>query len=161
MAIYLFEPQSSPALKCGNLHGAPVIKSPTPKLHRRHFWGNEGEVEIKGGRVGREVMLNAILNDSSWTDTSKVYNYIKTSLESNLGSNGPITVTFPEAATAVFKFCTLERYELVTQPGHQHPAPLKDVTSQLNGTADTWWIEVNLYFHQLQIGITDSTFSAS
>jgi len=159
MAIEL--PWIETPLKCGNLHGAPMIHSPQPKIHRRHFFGNNGEVEISGGRIGRKVVLNAILNDSTWTDSAKVFTYMKTALDSGIGVNGTLNITFPESATAVFKFCTFESYDLIPQPGHQMVAPLKDVTGMLNGTADTWWLEVNLNFYQLQTGPSDSTFSAS
>jgi len=149
------------ALKCGNLHGAPDVKSPSPKVHRRHFWGNKGELEIYGGKTGRPIVLNAILNDSTWTNPSIVFNYLKTVLDPVIGLNGQIKVTFPDSTTAEFDHCTFERYEPIAQPGHQMAAPLKDVTAQLNQTPNTWWLEVNLFFQQLQTGISDSTFTAS
>ncbi len=148
-------------LSCGDMHGAPVIHSPPAKIHRRHFFGNEGELEIVGGKMGRPIVLNAILNDSTWTKPWHVYNYLKIGVEAGISVNGIVEVTFPDSTKATFHGCTFEKYELIPQPGHQMAAPLKDFTTQLNGTVDTWWIEVNLHFHQLQVGNANSTFSAS
>jgi len=150
--------QVNTVLKCGDLHGAPDLKTPSPKVHRRYFWGNLGEVEIYGGKTGRPVVLNAIFNDSTWLKPWYVVNYLKTTLDPIIGINLEIEMTYPDTTKANLQKCTFEKYELVPQPGHQMVAPLKDTTTMLNGTADTWWIEVNMFFHQLQTGISDSLF---
>jgi hypothetical protein len=158
MAITL--PWLESPLSCGDLHGAPVVGVPALKVHRRYFFGNDGEVEIFGGKGGRQITLNAILNNTTWANTWNAYNYIKTSLDGGIGVNGVVEVTFPDSAKAVFEKCTFDRYELVPQPGHQMAAPLLDGTGSLNGVADTWWVELNLYFYQLQASLSDSAYTA-
>jgi hypothetical protein len=148
MALY-FRNQVLP----GN-HSSIVRGSPNRQIRRFNFWRIDGEGEIVGELLGRELTVELVLANQ-YTRFADLRRQLDR-LDSQRGLNGTLRNSSGSGAALqedTFNNVTFDGYEMASFGGQQSPGPLQDVANTLfndSGTADGgWFVPLILRFYQL------------
>jgi hypothetical protein len=113
---------------------------------RVHFPGVSGEVEIKAGSAGRDIVILMILHDQFKT-FSRIDDQLDTLIHLAAGKkHGTIAITGERPRK--FVRCTLDSMQELTLGGQQSPGALLDHAGTLDGG---WFTTIQLRWRQLSM----------
>lgn len=147
-------------------HGDILELPPEVPLVRSYFWGLNGVSELRPPHRGaRKLALNMWIHNRFWFQhqLDRLLNDLDSLWVGN--THGTIHMIMEgrpsqqptrrrdHTYAKAYHFCTLDRVERIPQPGQKVAVPLYDYVGKIGG----WWIEVNLHFTQLRVGVGQGT----
>lgn len=139
---------SSYTVKCGDLHSMIFYKEPEFSYREEFYHSTQTSVALLSGVKGRTMMVNAIINDATYT-TLALFEAGLDSLREYLGAQFTLTVT-KGSDTQTHDFVFLKQIERLTRR-ETAPVALPNYVAAPVGPAGNYWLEVNLHFLQPQV----------
>lgn len=136
---------------CGDEHSLIIEQPPGLAIRSFYSWAQNGMIEILGGRMGRAIMVECWIHDSTFATLSDLDDHL-IALDERAGAFGELKLIAIDASELRRDNCRFIGFNRVPFDGQRRPEPLPAIGVTDPATYGYWHIAGELHFFQL---ITD------
>lgn len=136
------------AFKCSNEHS--LINEQPPGLAVRQFysWAQNGVIEILGGRMGRALIVECWIHDSTFTTLALLDAYLVT-LDNMAGAFGELKLVAVDSSDIRRDSCRFIGFKRIPFDGQRRPEPIPAIGVFDPSSYGGWHLAGELHFFQL------------